>query len=225
MFISKMILNKLNKQVRLLRFKAIYKKFKDFTMVDRSNFCTNLDLCNKFSFVKGSIVECGTWKGGMIGGIASLLGVDRNYFLFDSFEGLPPVQEIDGESAINWQNDKASPIYYDNCKVSEEYALMAMKISGASKVNIVKGWFNDTLANTPIDGGIAILRMDADWYQSTFTILDALFPKVNRGGLIIIDDYYTWDGCSRAIHDYLSFHKRQERIYSYDNKICYIIKR
>ena len=42
--------------------------------------------------------------------------------------------------------------------------------------------------------------------------LAALLPRVMTGGVVIIDDYGTWDGCTRAVHDYLSAHKRREPI-------------
>jgi len=194
-------------------------------MIPRFIYCANLDLCNDFSMISGSVVECGTWRGGMIGGIACLLGPHRKYILFDSFEGLPDAKEIDGKSAILWQSDKSSAGYHDNCTASEESAKEAMKLAGASNVSIIKGWFNETLWKTSPQEEIAILRMDADWYDSTIEILNALFPKVKKGGLIIIDDYYTWDGCSKAVHDYLSTNKREERIYTYRCGICYIIKK
>jgi hypothetical protein len=208
-----------------LRYRGIYKKFKNYTMIPRFMYCANLDLCKNFSAIPGSVVECGTWKGGMIGGIAYMLGPDRNYMLFDSFEGLPDAKEIDGESALRWQSDKTSPGYYDNCTASEQSAHEAMKIAGATNVSIIKGWFNNTLRKTHFQDEIAILRMDADWYDSTLEIFNVLFPKVKKGGIIIIDDYYTWDGCSKAVHDYLSMNKREERIYTYRCGVCYIIKR
>ena len=46
----------------------------------------------------------------------------RDYVLFDSFEGLPPAAEIDGENAIAWQADTTSPEYFDNCTAGEEVA-------------------------------------------------------------------------------------------------------
>lgn len=193
-------------------------------MIKWPAYCINLILCKKYSNISGAIIECGTWKGGMMGGIASILGNEREYYLYDSFQGLPPVKEIDGESALIWQTNVSSPLYYDNCTASIEFATEAMKISKAKNVKIIKGWFNETLPNSTFNEGIAILRMDADWYDSTFQILTNLFHQVNSGGLIIIDDYYTWDGCSKAIHDFLSLHKREERIFSYKN-VCYIIKR
>ena len=194
-------------------------------MIPREVYCANLELCKKHSAISGYIVECGTWKGGMIGGIALMLGQDRNYMLFDSFEGLPPARNIDGDIAMKWQSNKTSTSYYDNCSAHEKFAHEAMKIAGAKRVSIVKGWFKDTLPKFFFEDEIAILRMDADWYDSTLEILNNLFPYVKKGGIIIIDDYYTWDGCSRAVHDYLSINKRTERICSYRKGVCYIVKK
>ncbi len=201
---------------------AIYWKFKSYTMVPLRTYIANLELAERFSKVKGSVVECGTWKGGMIAGIAKLLGNDRTYFLFDSFQGLPLAQEIDGAAALNWQADTEAPTYRNNCTATEQEARNAMALAGVN-ATIKKGWFRDTLPRAQFRDGIAILRMDADWYESTFEILNNLFKYVTQGGVIIIDDYYTWDGCSKAVHDYLSQNKCVERI-NVRNGVCFIVK-
>lgn len=201
---------------------TIFLKFKGFTMITRRAYIANLELVERFSRVAGSIVECGTWKGGMIAGMAKLLGNDRTYFLFDSFQGLPPAQEIDGASALRWQTDTESPTYYDNCVASEQDARSAMHLAGVHST-IEKGWFQDTLPRAHFRDGIAILRMDADWYESTLEILNNLFKYVVPGGIVIIDDYYTWDGCSKAVHDYLSRNKCVERINAHKG-VCFIVK-
>jgi len=55
--------------------------------------------------------------------------------------------------------------------------------------------------------------------------LKHFYPKVATGGVIIIDDYPTWDGCSRAVHDYLSEIKSQSRISrGVKYGVAYIIK-
>jgi hypothetical protein len=66
--------------------------------------------------------------------------------------------------------------------------------------------------------------LDGDWYDSTMDCLANLFNKVNKGGIIIVDDYYVWDGCSRAVHDYLSKNNLTEKIRQSEAGICYIIK-
>jgi O-methyltransferase len=201
----------------------IYTLLRGYTMIPVGLYIANLKLARSAAAIPGAIVECGTWKGGMIAGIARLLGENREYYLFDSFEGLPKVEAIDGSAARSWQANTESPGYYDNCRASTEDALAAMSIAKISEPHLIKGWFEETLPLASIPGGIAILRMDADWYKSTYQILDSLFPQVITGGLILIDDYYTWDGCSKAVHDYLSEHKRPERISSFEG-VCFIRK-
>lgn len=206
------------------KFYAVHQIFRNYTMIPRRMYVANLKLACSAVSTPGAIVECGTWKGGMIAGIAKLLSQDRDYYLFDSFEGLPPVEPIDGQAAKQWQEDTQSPGYYDNCTASEMDAAKAMSLAGIKDAKLIKGWFENTLSQATFPNGIAILRMDADWYSSTSQILNSIFPFVNENGLVIIDDYYTWDGCSRAVHDYLSENKRPERIASY-NGVCFMHKR
>lgn len=206
------------------RIGLLYEKYKEYTMIPPSTYLKNLSLVEKFRRVEGSIVECGVWRGGMIAGISELLGKDRNYFLFDSFEGLPPVKEIDGQAARDWQNDKDSPHYLDNCRAEQGFADEAMKKSGAVNYQLIKGWFVDTLPTFPNDEKIACLRLDGDWYDSTMECLTNLYPKVVSGGVIIIDDYYVWDGCSRAVHDYMSRNNLAVRIRQFQDSLAYIVK-
>ena len=208
-----------------LRLIPIYSKYKEYTMITKEIYFSNLKICKDFGNINGEIVECGTWKGGMIAGIAEVLGPDRNYFLFDSYEGLPDATEKDGKSAFDYQQNTNSPGYYNNCTASQQSAIDAMKLSGAKNVKITKGWFNETLPKQKFENGIAVLRMDADWYDSTMDILANFFPKINKGGVIIIDDYYHWEGCTRAVHDYLSRHECTETITSTSFGVCFIVKK
>jgi Macrocin-O-methyltransferase (TylF) len=207
-----------------IKLEMQFARFKNYTMIPKSLYKANLELIWKFRRVRGSIVECGTWKGGMIGGMVNILGKNKRYYLFDSFEGLPEVKEIDGIAAKLWQSDETGASYFDNCTADEEEARKAMQLSGATYFEITKGWFNDTLRSFSPPNGISILRLDADWYDSTMECLVNLFPKVAEGGIVILDDYYTWEGCSKALHDYLSTNKLPYRIHSHKG-ICYVIKR
>ncbi len=213
----------LKKKKQIHTLKKIFKEYHDFTMVPEDVFLNNLSLVEKFKFQEGCVVECGVWRGGMIASISEILGHDREYYLFDSFEGLPQAKEIDGTAANTWQNDRNSPFYFNNCKAEISYAETAMKMAGQKNFHIIKGWFSDTLPTFKPHSPIAILRLDGDWYDSTMDCLNYLFPFVNEGGLVIIDDYYAWDGCSRAVHDFFSKSNLPLKIRSFNN-ICYFIK-
>ncbi len=149
---------------------------------------------------------------------------NRKSYLYYSFEGLPEAKEIVGVDAVKWQKDTSGSSYFDNCKAEMSFADEAMQIS-KSNYQLIKGWFNETLVQTVPDEPIAILRLDADWYDSTLICFEYLYPKVAKGGLILIDDYNLWDGCSKAIHDYLSKIGSSSRIYNTESGITYILKK
>ena len=218
------VLNPLLNARRRLIYHGLFRKFQRHTMVPKHLFIANLEIMNSFKKVPGCVVECGVWRGGAIAASGFILGASRHYFLFDSFEGLPIAKEIDGESARRWQDDPSGPCYHNNCTASIEDATKAMEIAGIGKYEIVPGWFEETLPGFRTPEPIAVLRLDADWYDSTKTCLSHLFDQVLPGGVVLIDDYYTWDGCSRAVHDFLSARSSTERIHSHSG-VCYIIKR
>lgn len=213
----------LRNQLARRRLRAIFEELREFTMIDESSFCDNLQLSEMVQNLSGCIIECGVWRGGMAAGMSRILGPDRTYFLFDSFEGLPPAQAIDGQAAIEYQANKNSPYYYDNCTAPPEFAIRAMNKMGARSFYLKQGFFENTLPNFTPPEPIALLRLDGDWYESTMTCLRHLFEHVTPGGIVILDDYYTWDGCSRALHDFLSERKTTERIRTFGS-VCYLIK-
>ena len=59
--------------------------------------------------------------------------------------------------------------------------------------------------NNPINipNEIAILRLDTDWYDSSKFELQKLFKNVVKGGVIILDDYYLWNGQKEATDEFL----------------------
>jgi predicted O-methyltransferase YrrM len=72
-------------------------------------------------------------------------------------------------------------------------------------VRFVKGDVAKTLLQAEnLPGKIAVLRLDTDWYESTQAELDALYPRLSRGGVLIIDDYGHWGGARKAVDEYFS---------------------
>jgi O-methyltransferase len=205
-------------------YAELYQKYKGFTMIPDGAFIDNLDLCDEYKNVAGDYVECGVWRGGMSAAVSELLGKERMVHLFDSFEGLPPAKEIDGQEALDWQKNVTSPGYYDNCTADESFTMDAMKLARHQKYKLYKGWFQNTLPGIQTSS-IGILRLDGDWYDSIMVCLEVLFPKVVTGGIIVLDDYYTWDGCAKAVHDYLSKSASASRIYQWNNQVAYLIKK
>jgi hypothetical protein len=194
---------------------TIFKKIQPYTMTSSERVFA---LCEAVSYVhkhgiEGDIVECGVWKGGSMMAIAetllSLKNTDRYLYLFDTFEGMPPPTEpdraLDGESAeeILHRSDKTRT---DSawCRAPLDLVKNAIKGTGypIDKIHFIKGMVEQTIpASAPKK--IALLRLDTDWYESTRHEMIHLFPRLVKGGVLIIDDYGHWQGARKAVDEYL----------------------
>lgn len=198
-------------------------------MASRKTFMGNLFVVDHYmtrhGLSKGCFVECGTWRGGMAFALTELCQDIQEFHYFDSFEGLPPAGVLDGEDT---QRDQAEDKLWHNNNSAEFDDFM----TGLNSLNrperplsAHKGWFEDTLPGFTPDREISILRLDGDWYDSTMCILDNCYDKVVPGGVVLIDDYYDWDGCTRAVHDFLSARKSRDRIrQSRFGGVAYLLK-
>lgn len=171
--------------------------------------------------IRGSFVECGTWKGGAVG-LMALGNIHhgsgrRHIHLFDSFQGIPePDEEHDDANAIaaarkvgGGTKGRLIPLVgtYDSVGTLEvNKTLLEGKIGYDSCfLHYHQGWFQDTLPRAAEEmDEIAILRLDGDWYASTKICLESLYDKVVAGGFVIIDDYGHNEGCKQAVHNFFN---------------------
>lgn len=211
---------------RARRYARLHRKYHAYTMIPPRIWHDNLALCDRHAQGPGCVVECGVWRGGMSAAMAEVLGSRRRSFLFDSFEGLPAADPArDGARAVAWQADPTGQHYYNNCRAERAEAEAAMRLAGVADPQLIQGWFTTTLPGFVPPEPIRVLRLDADWYDSTRLCLEALYPYVALDGLVLIDDYFTWDGCARAVHEYLGAQAgHQDRIRQTPRGVAYIIK-
>ena len=185
-------------------------------LVDLANVTLMVLACG----IPGDFVECGVWRGGtgfLMAEILRQAGVrDRKVWLLDSFEGMPPVEAIDGPRAIADASDPANPLSRDRSRAPlEDVQRTAMELGLTGHSEFVKGWFDQTLrANRERIGPIAILHVDCDWHSSVRCCLDNLYDQVVDGGFVILDDYYGYDGCAIAVHEFLAERRLAHRIES-----------
>jgi O-methyltransferase len=158
--------------------------------------------------IPGDIVECGVWKGGSMMAVArtllSLKETNRHIYLLDTFEGNPEPGEMD-VSRNGKASERFAALHPDRYYASLDEVQRAMYSTGydASKLHFVKGLVEQTVPGSAPDC-ISLLRLDTDWYESTRHELTHLFPRLSRGGVIIIDDYGYWLGARKATDDYIS---------------------
>lgn len=73
------------------------------------------------------------------------------------------------------------------------------------KVKFIKGPVEETLEIPQnIPEKISILRLDTDLYSSTKKELECLYPRLSRGGIMMIDDYGYWEGATKAVKEYFA---------------------
>ena len=152
--------------------------------------------------VPGDLLEAGVWRGGaaiFMKAVLKTYGDDKRIvWLADSFKGLPrPDTKLfpaDTDSKFWKWKDLSIPV--DEVKANfNRYDLMD------ENIHFLIGYFQDTLPSTPIEH-LAILRIDADMYQSTLEVLRYLYPKLSPGGYVIIDDYSSVRECQEAVDDF-----------------------
>jgi hypothetical protein len=78
------------------------------------------------------------------------------------------------------------------------------------QVRFLQGAFSITLQSPPFDR-IALARLDADAYESTRDAIEAIYPKIQPGGFIIIDDWHLTP-CRQAVTEYREAHGIKDKI-------------
>ena len=91
------------------------------------------------------------------------------------------------------------------------------------RVQFLQGFFSEILPSAPIDA-LAILRVDCDTYESVLDALRPLYHKLSDGGFCIIDDYFEYPDCQRAVQIFREEQGIQEPIHRIDWNGAYWIK-
>lgn len=154
--------------------------------------------CSRVSELPGAFVECGVAKGGCLA-FMSYLAPKREIWGFDSFQGMPPTTAEDEGEGDEWVDHICS----GNEGAKEVERTFCLCGLNPNRAKIVAGWFEDTLERSQgLIGEIAILRLDNDFYRSTKFCLETLYDSVVSGGVVIIDDYFAFKGCRKAVDEF-----------------------
>lgn len=170
------------------------------TRLDNLQFCVEDVLARN---VPGDLMETGVWRGGasiFMRAILKAHGVEnRRVWAADSFAGMPvpDAQKYPIDAGLDF-----SP-FNNMLGVSLEHVQENFRVYGLldEQVRFLKGWFRDTLPTAPVER-LAVLRLDGDLYESTMDALTHLYPKLEVGGYLIIDDYENLVPCAQAVTDY-----------------------
>ena len=193
-------------------FRTIWEKVSPFTMTSMER---GYGLFKAVEYlvsreISGDFVECGVWKGGscmlMLKALQQAGRVDRNIWLYDTFEGMP---EPGDEDVVAWNGTPVRAKWeadsFSSWAVSRAEVLENLKPLNypEHRIRAVEGDVAVTL-NREIPDEIALLRLDTDWYASTLAELEELYPRLVHGGVLIIDDYGHFAGARKAVDEYFS---------------------
>lgn len=158
--------------------------------------------------LEGCVVECGVYQGQKISIIIETLKLygfkDRTIYLIDTFEGMTDPSRNDYQIVSDIRMKK-----HDMYSSLEEVKKnISYSNYPGDKIKFIKMDVRNTNElKSSVKEQIAILRLDTDFYDSTYSILNALYEKVVKNGYIIHDDYGHWkghyDACQKFYKDNL----------------------
>lgn len=209
-------------------FIKIFLKSKDYTMTSCERMYSlykSIEYISK-NDIEGDIVECGVWKGG-----SSMLAAQtlmkfnniKDIYLYDTFDGMSEPTDKD----IDINGNKADKLLEKHQKIDSDVIWcysdlesvrknMSLTNYDLKKVHFIKGKVEDTIPKN-VPSKISLLRLDTDWFESTYHELKYLFPLLSKNGVLIIDDYGHWKGAKEAVDKYI----KEENITILLNRIDY----
>ena len=165
------------------------------------------------SDIQGDMVECGVWKGGSSMLIALTLShfsdLGRKIYLYDTYTGMstPTKEDIDYtgmEVFETWNKGLGVNIQkWSSIGVDEVKRNLFSTGYPEGRLVFIQGKVEHTIPGIMPDS-IALLRLDTDFYESTYHELLNLFPRLSARGVVIIDDYGHWKGARKAVDKYLN---------------------
>jgi SAM-dependent methyltransferase len=198
-------------------------------------------ICN--NNIQGSFVECGIESGNFEEIWINALnrcGQVRDIYMFDTFSGLTEPGDKDytcnDTKLYRMENGTVKKWWNDN-KMIEGNALCHCSLDNVKnrlsklnypedKLHYIVGDVRETLKNeNNIPNNIAILRLDTDWYDSSKFELEKMYDKVVKGGLVIFDDYYHWNGQREATDEFFKERGEVVEFIKCNEKTACIIKK
>lgn len=145
--------------------------------------------------VPGDIAECGVYKGATAWFICAFIrehGLNKALHVFDSFEGLSKPEKEDGA-------------YWAAGDLATGEAACRNNLSPFDFVKYYKGWIPGRFAEVETTR-FCFVHIDVDLYEPTFDSVSFFYERLNKGGIMICDDYGfdTCPGVKKAVDDFFA---------------------
>jgi len=156
----------------------------------------------------GNVAELGVFQGEYAKRINKNFP-DRTLYLFDTFTGF---DERDRDDQIDIITDGENTSLFDVCNYLEDTTVKRVmdKMQYPEKIIIKKGYFPETAVG--IEDKFVFVSIDVDLYKPTIEGLRFFWDRMVQNGIIIIDDYYDYEGVRKAVRDFIRETKQVIRI-------------
>ena len=141
--------------------------------------------------VEGAFAEVGVWRG-ETSAFLHRMAPQRTLYLFDTFEGFPDRDLPPGERDTRFRDTSAEAV--------------RARVGHAPNVVLRPGYVPDTLDGLE-DERFAFVLLDLDLYDPTIASLEFFYPRLERGGYLVMHDYNNPESewaCKRAFDAFLA---------------------
>jgi hypothetical protein len=157
--------------------------------------------------VDGDVCEFGVAQGATSALLASeIADTSKNLWLFDSFEGLPkPTREdvlINDVFNLGSMERYEGQMAFGRAEVTRRLREVGFP---QSRVNVVKGFIEETIGRPGLPRAVCFAYVDFDLYQPIKLALEFLDRAMPVGGHVIVDDYGWFSaGAQTAVDEFLA---------------------
>jgi len=179
----------------------VYTGYVEMTVRSRIVFLTQLGELFRERGIRGCVAECGVFMGEFAKEINRVFP-DSRLYLFDTFSGFDE-RDLAVERGLN---AVGSGIDYSTFKaghfnITNEDTVLS-KLPHPDKTVIRKGFFPETTKG--VDETFCFANLDFDLYQPTLAGLEYFYPRMVKGGVILIHDYFSSSckGVRKAVREF-----------------------
>jgi len=203
---------------------------------DATRFLSCYELFKNVLDVKGSIIECGVYRGftlmswSLFSAILEPVNLTRRIYGFDTFEGFPSVSEKDTTRLRDVNPEELASDSYDELSEIIKVFDSNRYLGHINKVELIKGNAEETIPEFIENNKhlvVSILFLDFDLYEPTKVAIENFYPRIPQGGIIAFDelDNPIWPGETLALLDSVGLGSLELQRVEFDPYISYAIKK
>lgn len=145
--------------------------------------------------VEGAAAELGVYRGETAKLFHHYMP-ERTLYLLDTFNGF---DQKDVMAELSSTGQKTTSAHFSN--TSEKAVISTVKPLNEN-VKLLRGYFPESVTEELKQQSFALVHLDADLYQPTLEGLKFFYPRLSKGGIVIVHDYNAWFGARKAVEEF-----------------------